>query len=495
MNTHLLVLQLMAAQGCLGAFDTLYHHELTESLPQRLTAKRELTIHATRALLYSVLFLGLAYWEWHGIWTIVLLGVFTVEIILTLWDFVVEDRTRLLPATERVTHTVLAINGGAFITLLALNAPAWYAMPTGLEWSAYGRLSQFLALCGIGVGLSGIRDGVAALRLGRVTENNNVAPSISFDDKKRTVLVTGATGFIGQNLVRALLQDGQAVIVLTRKSKQAAWLFDGKVCCIESMRELPAASAVDVVINLAGARILGPRWTERRKMALRQSRIGLTQQVTDWIAEAQHKPFLLLSASAIGYYGIQEIGDQTVLDETAAPQPIFMSDLCREWENTAQVAADFGVQVECLRFGLVLGMQGALPMMMLPIQLGIGGKLGSGRQWLPWIHVEDVVRGIAHRWHEAARPLRTDERPDVARAGVTNFTAPGCVTQSAFSQTAARIWHRPCAILTPGWLMRLVLGEQADLLLEGQRVLPKRLEREGFVFRYPSLAPALQSLK
>ncbi len=115
MNTHVLALQLMAAQGCLGAFDTLYHHELTEALPQKPGARLELGIHATRAIIYALLFIGLAYWEWHGLFAVALLGIFTVEIVLTLWDFVVEDRTRLLPATERVTHTVLAINGGAFI--------------------------------------------------------------------------------------------------------------------------------------------------------------------------------------------------------------------------------------------------------------------------------------------------------------------------------------------------------------------------------------------
>lgn len=116
-------------------------------------------------------------------------------------------------------------------------------------------------------------------------------------------------------------------------------------------------------------------------------------------------PFLFLSASAIGYYGIQRIGDQAALDESAAPQPVFMSDLCREWEQAAGAAAQYGVQVECMRFGLILGMQGALPMLLLPVKLGLGGRLGSGRQWLSWIHVDDVVRGMAHRWQQAAPNL------------------------------------------------------------------------------------------
>jgi len=488
MNTHVLALQLMAAQGCLGAFDTLYHHELTEALPQKAGARLELGIHATRAILYALLFIGLAYWEWHGVFALALLGIFTVEIVLTLWDFVVEDRTRLLPATERVTHTVLAINGGAFITLLAMNFSGWYAEPSGLAWHPQGWLSMFLALCGVGVGLSGLRDAVAALRLGRLDGQAGAEP-IVFDAVKRSVLVTGATGFIGQQLVRALLKDGHAVIALTRNPKAAAWTFDGQVRCIASMTDLSPACRVDVVVNLAGARILGPRWSAKRRAALRRSRIGLTGQVVDWIARAERKPFLMLSSSAIGYYGIQPIGDTTALDEAAPPQPMFMSDLCREWEQAAAGAAAYGTQVECMRFGLVLGLQGALPMMLLPIQLGLGGRLASGRQWLSWIHVDDVVRAMAHRWRQAAT------LPAPGTVGASNFTAPECVPQATFSNVAAGIWHRPCLLPTPGWPLRLALGEQADLLLEGQRVIPARLQNEGFAFRYPELADALQSLK
>ena len=162
MDTQVLALQLMAAQGLLGAFDTLYHHELTEALPSRQSARKELWIHSIRAALYSLLFVGLSCWEWRGVWALVLLGIFSIEILLTLWDFVVEDKTRLLPASERVTHTVLAINGGAFITLLALTAVDWVVLPTGLWWSYQGWLSIFLGACGVGVGLSGLRDGIAA---------------------------------------------------------------------------------------------------------------------------------------------------------------------------------------------------------------------------------------------------------------------------------------------------------------------------------------------
>jgi uncharacterized protein (TIGR01777 family) len=479
MNTHLLALQLMAVQGCLGAFDTVYHHELTEALPGRASAGRELAIHSLRALIYCVLFIGLAGWAFHGAWALLLLAVFAVEVALTLWDFVVEDRTRLLPATERVTHTVLAMNGGAFIALLALGTPAALSLPTALVWQPHGGLSVFLAVCGIGVGVSGLRDGFAARALGKLALQDGAAPS--FGSSPREFLVTGATGFIGQRLVRALLRDGHRVTVLTRQVRQAAWLFDGRVECVDSMRCLPPSRRIDVVVNLAGARILGWRWTAARRQALRDSRIGLTGRLVAWIAAAEHKPALMVSASAIGYYGIQRRGDDTVLTEDAAPQAMFMSDLCREWEQAAQGAAAHGVRVACTRFGLVLGTQGALPMMLLPIKLGMGGPLGGGAQWLSWIHVDDVIGGIAHLCRAGGE-------------GAYNFTAPESLTQAQFSRVAASVLHRPYGFPTPGWPMRLLLGEQSDLLLEGQRVAPARLTRDGYVYRHPHLEGALRSL-
>ncbi|NGZ83017.1 TIGR01777 family oxidoreductase [Duganella aceris] len=481
MNTHLLALQLMAIQGCLGAFDTVYHHELTEALPGRGSARRELTIHAIRALIYCGLFIGLAGWAVHGAWALALLAVFMVEVVLTLWDFVVEDRTRLLPATERVTHTVLAMNGGAFIALLALGTPAALSRPTALVWQPYGGLSVFLALCGTGVGISGLRDAFAARALGKLALRDDAAPAESFGSPRREFLVTGATGFIGQHLVRALLRDGHRVTVLTRQVRQAAWLFDGRAECVDDMRCLPPSRRIDVVINLAGARILGWRWTAARRQALRDSRIGLTERLVAWIAAAEHKPALLVSASAIGYYGIQRRGDDKVLTEDTAPQAMFMSDLCREWEQAAQGAAAHGVRVACTRFGLVLGTQGALPMMLLPIKLGMGGPLGGGLQWLSWIHVDDVIGGIAHLCRAGGE-------------GAYNFTAPESVTQAQFSRVAAKVLHRPYGFPTPGWPMRLLLGEQSDLLLEGQRVAPARLTRDGYVFRHPHLEGALRSL-
>ncbi|MFM9924123.1 TIGR01777 family oxidoreductase [Variovorax sp. H27-G14] len=498
-DTHLLALQLMAAQGALGAFDTLYHHEGTEALPRRASAGRELAIHATRSSIYCALFIGLSSWAWHGAWAWVLLAVFGVEIVLTLWDFVIEDRTRLLPPTERVTHTVLAINAGAFIALLAMNAVDWAAQPTAMAWQPYGWLSVFLALCGVGVGVSGLRDGLAAraiFKRQKQAHTRDAQAPVRFGTKPQRVLVTGGTGFIGQLLVRQLLADGHAVTVWTRDARAAAWGFGGAVRCVQSLDQVPAADDIDVVINLAGARILGLRWSERRQQQLLKSREGLTQQLVAWIATRPRKPWLLLSGSAIGYYGVQPQGDATELAEDAPPQAIFMSQLCQRWEQAAHAAAAHGVHVACMRFGFVLGHQGSLPQLLLPVQLGFGGRLGSGRQWLSWVHVHDLVRAMAHVWTvtEQAVVAATVQRAAPATVQAFNFTAPGALSQEEFTRVAASVLHRPCWMPTPAAPVKLLLGEQADLLLEGQRVVPAHLLRTGFRFMFPDARSALTDL-
>jgi len=309
---------------------------------------------------------------------------------------------------------------------------------------------------------------------------------IPFGATPEHVLVTGATGFIGKLLVSALVANDQHVTVLTRNRAKAARQFDDAVTCIEDINDLPATQRIDVIINLAGARILGWRWTAARKQVLLKSRIGTTQNIVNWIERATHKPRLLLSASAIGYYGVQARGDAGLLTEASAPQAIFMSKLCQEWEMTAHAVAQHGVKVMCMRFGLVLGNEGALPLMLLPIRLGLGGRLGDGRQSLSWIHVHDLLRAIAHLWNM--------ENSKSEKIETYNFTAPQYVTQEEFSQTAAKILHRPCAFPTPALLMKLLLGEQADLLLEGQRVSSAKLQASGFVFSYPDLQSALKNL-
>jgi len=480
MNTHLLAMQLMAAQGCLGAFDTIYHHELTEALPQRANARRELAIHAVRASIYGVLFAGLSAWVWQGAWAWALLALFGIEIILTLWDFVVEDQTRLLPATERVTHTVLAINGGAFICLLVLGAPEALAAPTGFQYAPQGWLSVFLALCGAGVFVSGMRDAFAARALPGAAATMD---PVRFDGAPQTVLVTGATGFIGHSLVPALLASGHRVIVLSREPRKASWEYGGAVRAVARMSDLPPTENIDVIINLAGARILGWRWSEHRKAVLRGSRAGLTKDVVDWIAAAARKPRMMINASAIGYYGIQPQDSTQVLNEASPPQAIFMSQLCQEWEAAASRAREYGVPVALTRFGVVFGHGGALPGMLLPFRFGLGGRMGTGRQRNSWIHIHDLLSAMAHVWGSGAQA-----------DGAWNFTAPEHPTQLEFAKAAATALHRPCLMPTPAWPVRLLLGEQSALLLDGAAIAPTRLLASGFTFRFPTIAKALSDL-
>lgn len=302
------------------------------------------------------------------------------------------------------------------------------------------------------------------------------------------VLVTGGTGFIGQSLVPALADQGWRVTVLTRRDSLPPALRREPVRAVPALAAIADSEPVDAVINLAGARILGIPWTGARRQALLHSRVGLTQDLVAWMAGRSSRPRCLLSASAIGYYGVQRQGDDRPLAEDAPAQPVFMSQLCQQWEQAAAAALPLGVRVACLRFGVVLGHGGALPMLLLPVRLGLGGPLASGAQWLSWVHIDDLLRALAHAWQALER--------DGAGTGAAayNVTAPEPVRQRDFSQIAAAVLRRPNLLPTPGWPVRLLLGEQADLLLEGQRVVPARLQREGFSFRYPQLREALQVL-
>src|SRR5256885_10170609 len=226
MNTLPIVLDLLIAQAAMGAWDTIYHHELRAALPQQPGAAPELRIHCTRALLYGVVFAGLAWFEWGGMWMLVLFGIIVVEVVLTLWDFLVEDRSRLLPQSERVLHTILAINGGAIVGLLALHAPTWWQLPHGLHPVSYGWRSIALGVCALGVVGSGLRDGYAARALLRRAHR---VPKFHFGNASQRMLVTGGTGFIGQALCRALLADGHEVTLLARDPLKAAYLFNGRV--------------------------------------------------------------------------------------------------------------------------------------------------------------------------------------------------------------------------------------------------------------------------
>lgn len=315
-----------------------------------------------------------------------------------------------------------------------------------------------------------------------------------FDGPPQQVLVTGGTGFIGRHLVQALLADGHHLMVLSRDPAAASRLLGPKVRVIRDMQALAPTQQLDVIVNLAGARILGQRWTTRRRRVLIDSRVGLTRSLVDWIGRAQVRPRVLFSASAIGYYGVQPAGDDSELTEQSPGQPVFMSTLCRDWEAQAAQAASSGVNVVTMRFGLVLGDGGALPMMTMPIRLGLGGPLGSGRQWVSWIHLRDLIAAIAHLWTTTGVGTRFEATSAAGQVRAFNFTAPGAVTQRRFSEVAAALLHRPCWMPTPALPVRWLLGEQSDLLLQGQRVAPAALLRSGYRFEFASLPQALTDL-
>lgn len=290
------------------------------------------------------------------------------------------------------------------------------------------------------------------------------------------VLVTGGSGFIGRALCQQLLQAGHHPTVLTRDVRAAARHLPG-VRLIGALDELERA---DAAVNLAGESLTAGRWNARRKQAFRDSRIGTTQRLLAWLQQRQTRPAVLVSGSAIGYYGPR---DDTPLDETAAPGNDFAARLCRDWETEAAKAAGLGVRVCLLRTGIVLGADGgALGKMLPPFRLGLGGPMGSGRQWMSWVHRADLVRLI----------LWLLESQD--GSGAYNATAPHPVTNREFAQTLGRVLRRPALLTTPAPALRLMFGEMADLLLTGQRVVPQRAQAQGFEFAHPQLEQALRDL-
>jgi len=287
-------------------------------------------------------------------------------------------------------------------------------------------------------------------------------------------LITGGSGFIGTALCRALAETGAELTVLTRDPARARpRLPEG----VRLVTDLARAGSADVAINLAGENLAQSRWSEARKRLLRDSRIATTRALCAWIERQSPRPRVVVSASAIGYYGAR--GDEP-LDENAAPGEDYAARLCRDWEAEAQRAETFGLRVCRLRLGVVLDRDGgALARMLSAFRWGLGGPIASGRQWLSWIHRSDVVALI--RW--------CVDRP-TAR-GAYNATAPHPVTNAEFARALGRALQRPAFLRMPAIALKLLLGEMAQLLITGQRVLPARLLAEGFAFSFPELSDAL----
>jgi len=291
------------------------------------------------------------------------------------------------------------------------------------------------------------------------------------------IAMTGSTGLIGSALRDELARAGHEVRPLRRGTAAEGGHYD-----IESGWVAPEALAgADAVVHLAGASIGTARWTEARRAELVSSRLDSTRALVDTIGRMDMRPRVLLVASAIGFYG--DAGDR-VVDEGAPQGQGFLADLVRDWEAEACRAEALGVRVVSPRFGIVLSKDGgALPQMTLPFKFGAGGPLGSGRQWMSWVSLEDVTGAIAH--------LLKDE---YAR-GPVNIVAPEPATNRVFAQTLGKVMHRPALAPAPAFALRLVLGASRanELLLASQRVEPKRLRELGYTFRHPHLEEALQA--
>ena len=301
------------------------------------------------------------------------------------------------------------------------------------------------------------------------------------------VVITGGTGLLGQALAHRLAASGREVVLLSRSAaagsrgrtlppgcRLAAW--DGRSA--DGWLELAAGAAA--IVNLAGESIAGSRWSAARKRRIADSRRQATAAVLAAIAQAKQPPRVLVQASAIGYYGDRA---EELLAESASPGEGFLAETAREWEAASLPAERFGVRRVVARTGIVLAREGgALPKMALPFRLGAGATLGSGRQWMSWIHLAD---------ESAALELLIDH-PEAR--GAINLTAPAPVTQAAFARTLAATLHRPLFARVPAFALRALLGEMADLVLASQRVVPQRLLELGFRFRHPTLEGALAEL-
>lgn len=296
----------------------------------------------------------------------------------------------------------------------------------------------------------------------------------------RTWLITGATGFIGSHLIKPLLRRGDHVIALVRNPARAKRRLGTRVKLVSDLAELPDDVIIDGIVNLAGAPILGVPWTRRRRRHLVASRIETTQAVVALCDRLLTKPTVLLNGSAIGYYGV--CGDEPV-DESVPPQSVFQSRLCSEWEAAAFGAARCGVRVTCIRTGVVLSRDGgALPRLARPVKWYAGAVPGNGRHWLSWIHMDDLLR------------LLLCALENGRYAGAINGTAPEPVTYDDFYRLLGRALHRPIWLHVPARVMRAGLGEMSQLLVNGQRVIPRRAQELGFEFRYTTAARALSAL-
>lgn len=303
------------------------------------------------------------------------------------------------------------------------------------------------------------------------------------------IIITGGTGLIGKALAQRLAAANYDIIILTRNPDKAIGLpagvravkWDGRTA--QGWGHL--ADGAKAIINLAGASIAGDgfipsRWTEKRKKLIKDSRVQAGQAVVDAVTAAATKPEVIIQASAVGYYGGR--GDE-VLTEAATPGHDFVAEVCKVWEKSIQSVKTQGVRLVTIRTGVVLSTQGgAFPLLLLPHKLFVGGPMGKGQQWLPWIHLEDEVQAIQFLMENSQAH------------GVYNLCAPEAVTNRTMSKTIGKAIKRPSFLPVPAFALRLLLGETASLVLDSQRQRPQRLQDAGFTFTHPELLAAIRHL-
>jgi uncharacterized protein (TIGR01777 family) len=303
------------------------------------------------------------------------------------------------------------------------------------------------------------------------------------------ILITGGSGFIGTKLCSVLHKQHHRLVVVTRHPEKAKSTVKakamsdesskGSVKFISSLQKVKKEEVFDVVINLAGEPIADKRWSNARKQAIIESRLDTTSSLIGYFNETHHKPKLFISGSAIGYYGIE--ASEKCFDETAAGDNSFSSELCQQWEALAIEAEMLGIRTCLLRTGVVLGKNGgALSKMLPPFKLGLGGKIGSGKQWMSWIHIDDLVGIILH----------CIVNEDIK--GAINGTAPEPKTNAEFSQALGKSLGRPTIFPMPAFVIKLLMGNMGEeLLLAGKKVVPAKALATGYVFKYPELEEAL----
>ncbi|NDJ53135.1 MAG: TIGR01777 family protein [Chloroflexi bacterium] len=308
----------------------------------------------------------------------------------------------------------------------------------------------------------------------------------------KRAIITGGTGLIGRALAAELASADYDVIVLTRNLEKATGFpvgvraeeYDARSG--ESWASLITSETA--IINLAGASIgpdgvlglIGWRWTPTNKKIILQSRLNAGNAVVEAIKAASEKPEVVVQSSAIGYYGPH--GDEMITEETP-PGEDFQAEVCKQWEAATAEVEEMGIRQVVLRTGIVMSPDGGvLPILALPVRLFVGGPIGSGKQWLSWIHIKDEVRAIRH--------LIEDE----SASGPYNLTAPNPMTNGGFTRVVGSTLSRPTFLPAPGFAFKIAFGEAATLVLDGARVLPKRLENAGFEFEYPDAGPALEDL-